>query len=83
MEVLLILAMGFVCIACFLLGANVGQSVANGEKVKLPIIPMATIKERQAKQEAEFEQNRLNTILENIERYDGTSAGQKEVQRKG
>lgn len=83
MEALLILAIGFVCMACFLMGARVGQATSKGEKVELPITPMLSAKERQAKQEAELEQNRLNTILENIERYDGTSAGQKEVQRKG
>ena len=81
MEVLLILAMGFVCMACFLLGAKVGQAVAKGEKVEIPINPLISAKERQTKQEAEFEQNRLNTILHNIDRYDGTSDGQKEVPR--
>lgn len=81
MEVLLILAIGFVCMACFLMGAKVGQAVAKGEKVELPINPMLSAKERQTKQEAEFEQNRLDTILQNIDRYDGTSAGQKDVPR--
>ena len=81
MEVITILAMGFVCMACFLMGAKVGQSVAKGEEVKLPINPLLSAKERQTKQEAEFEQNRLNTILHNIDRYDGTSDGQKDVPR--
>ena len=81
MEVLLILAMGIVCMACFLMGAKVGQAVAKGEEVKLPINPLLSAKERQAKQEAEFEQNRLDTILHNIDRYDGTSDGQKDVPR--
>ena len=81
MEVLLILAMGFVCMACFLMGAKVGQAVAKGEEVKLPTNPLLAAKERQTKQEAEFEQNRLSTILHNIDRYDGTSDGQKDVPR--
>ena len=81
MEVLLTLAIGFICMACFLIGAKVGQSVAKGEEIKFPINPMLASKERQAKQEAEFEQNRLNTILHNIDRYDGTSDGQKDVPR--
>lgn len=81
MEVLLILAMGLVCMACFLMGAKVGQAVAKGEEVKLPINPLLAAKERQTKQEAEFEQSRLNTILQNIDRYDGTSDGQKDVPR--
>ena len=81
MEVLLILAIGFVCMACFLMGAKVGQAVAKGEKVEMPINPLTAARERQTKQEAEFEQNRLNTILHNIDRYDGTSDGQKDVPR--
>ena len=81
MEVLLILAIGFVCMACFLMGAKVGQAVAKGEEVKLPINPLLAARERQTKQEAEFEQNRLSTILHNIDRYDGTSDGQKDVPR--
>ena len=81
MEVLLILAIGFVCMACFFMGAKVGQAVAKGEKVELPINPLNAAKERQTKQEAEFEQNRLKTILHNIDRYDGTSDGQKDVPR--
>ena len=81
MEVLLTLAIGFVCMACFLMGAKVGQAVAKGEKVELPINPLMSAKERQTKQEAEFEQNRLDTILHNIDRYDGTSDGQKDVPR--
>ena len=81
MEVLLTLALGFVCMACFLLGAKVGQAVAKGEKVEMPINPLQAAMARQTKQEAEFEQNRLNTILQNIDRYDGTSDGQKDVPR--
>ena len=81
MEVLLVLAIGLVCMACFLMGAKVGQAVAKGEKVELPISPLMSAKERQTKQEAEFEQNRLDTILHNIDRYDGTSDGQKDVPR--
>lgn len=79
MEVLLTLAIGFVCMACFLLGTKVGQAVSKGEKVEMPINPLTAATERQTKKEAEFEQNRLNTILHNIDRYDGTGDGQKEV----
>jgi hypothetical protein len=81
MEVLLILAIGFICMACVLMGVKVGQAVAKGEEVKLPTNPLLAAKERQTKQEAELEQNRLDAILRNIDRYDGTSDGQEEVPR--
>lgn len=80
MEVVTILAMGFICAACFLIGARVGQKVVKGETVELPN-PVKAIKEHQAKKEAEFQQNKIDVIMENIENYDGTGYGQKDVPR--
>ena len=80
MEVVTILAMGFVCIACFMIGAKVGQQTANGEKVELPTVnPMEAYREREAKKEAKKEQDKMDTIMRNIEAYDGTGNGQEEV----
>lgn len=78
MEVVTILAMGFVCMACFLMGAKVGQTVAKGEKVELPS-PVKAVQEHRERKEAQMEQSRLETIMRNIENYDGTPYGQKEV----
>ena len=33
MEAVFVLAMGFVCMACFLMGANVGQTVTKGQTI--------------------------------------------------
>ncbi len=80
MEALSLAIMGAACIACFLIGAKVGQTVSKGEEIKLPKVnPMEAYREREARKEAEMEQNRLNTIMQNIENYDGTGNGQKEV----
>ena len=73
-----ILAMGFVCMACFLMGAKVGQAVAKGEDIKLPSINQA-VKEHKERKVAEVEQSRYDTILQNIEKYNGTSNGQQDV----
>lgn len=78
MEVITILAMGFVCAVCFLLGAKVGQAVSKGEKVELPN-PVKAVEDHRAKKEAEMEQNRIDIIMRNIESYDGTPYGQEEV----
>ena len=83
MEVLLGLTVGAMCIGCFLVGAKVGQTVSKGEDIKLPKVnPGAAKKERKDRQTAEREQERVNTILENIENYDGTGAFQKDVPRR-
>lgn len=78
MEVVTILAMGFVCAACFLLGARVGQKVNKGEDITLPN-PVKAVEDHRAKKEAEMEQSRIEIIMQNIERYDGTPYGQEEV----
>jgi Na+-transporting methylmalonyl-CoA/oxaloacetate decarboxylase gamma subunit len=78
MEVITILAMGFVCAVCFLLGAKVGQAVSKGEKVELPN-PVKAVEDHRAKKEAEMEQSRIEIIMRNIESYDGTPYGQEDV----
>ena len=80
---LTILAMGFVCMACFLIGAKVGQAVSKGEPIETPTVnPVKAIKEHRAKQEAEMEQSRLETIMQNIENYDGTGFKQEDVPKR-
>ena len=80
---LTILAMGFVCMACFLMGAKVGQAVAKDKPIETPTInPVKAIKEHRAKQEAEMEQSRLETIMQNIENYDGTGFKQEDVPKR-
>jgi hypothetical protein len=80
MEVITILAMGFVCAACFLTGAKVGQAVSKGEEIKTPTVnPLKAYREMEAKKEAKAEQDRIDTIMRNIESYDGTGHGQEDV----
>jgi hypothetical protein len=80
MEVLLLIVMGAVNILCFMIGARVGQQTAKGEKVELPTInPLEAYREREAKKEAEKEQDKFDTIWRNVDNYDGTDRGQEEV----
>lgn len=80
MEVITILAMGFVCAACFMIGAKVGQTVAKGEPVEVPNLnPVKAVEEHRAKKEAKQEKNKYETILRNIDSYDGTPYGQEDV----
>ena len=79
-TILIIVAVGVMNIGCFLVGARVGQKVVKGEEVMIPNLnPVEAVKEHKEKQEARKEQNRLETIMQNIENYDGTGYGQKEV----
>lgn len=79
-NIVTILAMGIVCMACFRIGAKVGQAIVKGEKIETPTInPMEAVRKHQAKKLEEMEQNRFDTILRNIEAYDGTERGQEDV----
>ena len=73
-----LLVMGVINIACFLIGAKVGQTVRRGEEVKLPN-PVEAYRKHEEQKEIRKEQSKLDTIMQNIESYDGTSTGQKEV----
>ena len=73
---------GTLNIVCFFIGAKVGQTVAKGKDIETPQLnPMEQYRKHQEKKRAEEEKNRLDTILKNIERYDGTANGQEDVPR--
>lgn len=83
---LIILAVGALNIACFFIGAKVGQTVAKGEKIEAPKVnlnPVKAFHEHEERKEAKRKQERTETILHNIDNYNGTSQGQKDVPRWG
>lgn len=80
MEILLVLGTGLINVLCFFIGAKVGQMVQKGETIKAPTInPVKLYNEHTERKEAEMEKNRLDIIMRNIERYDGTGRGQEDV----
>lgn len=67
-------------IACFFVGANVRQKVDAGEEVKVANVnPLKMWEEHKDKHETEKSARRMEIILENLENYDGTPQGQKEI----
>lgn len=80
MEALTLAMMCLSNIACVIIGARIGQKVSKGEEVKLPTLnPLEAVREHHAKKEAEIEQSKIDKIMQNIERYDGTGRGQQDV----
>lgn len=79
MELLAIAIMGIVNIACFVVGAKVGQAVRQGEKIEAKLPAAGPMDGFRSKKTERLEQERLEMILRNVEAYNGTSAGQKEV----
>lgn len=80
MEILLALVVSILNGVCFFCGLKVGMSVVKGKPIELPSInPIKAYREREDKKQAEREQDKLATIMQNIEAYDGTGANQKDV----
>lgn len=82
MEALILFATSAMNIVCFIIGAKVGQTVSKGKDIGVPAIdPLKPIRERQDRKQAKAEQDKYETILRNIENYDGTGAHQEDVPR--
>lgn len=81
-TIILVISIGIMNILCFFIGAKVGQKVVKGEDIKLPN-PIKAIEETKEtwefKKEQEEENERLKIQLENIDNYNGTPSGQKDI----
>ena len=81
-TIFIILVSGTLNAVCFFIGAKVGQKVSKGETIEAPTLnPMKAIREREERKEADKESERLEIILQNIENYDGSPNGQRDVPR--
>ena len=80
MEILTILTTGALCIVSFIMGAKTVQNVKKDKDIELPNInPLKAIRERQEHKAQKKEQAKLETIMKNIEAYDGTSNRQEDI----
>lgn len=80
-TILLIVTISILNIVCFFIGAKVGQTVVKGEEIKMPNLnPVDIYHEHKEKEEAKQEMDKLEKILSNMERYDGTAAGQEDIE---
>ena len=72
------------CIICMCIGFFVGYKIGKGEKVQVSIPnPVKTVKEkiedRKVQEQIQEQLEELNRICENIENYNGSNEGQKEL----
>ena len=80
MDILMIAIVGALNIVCFFIGAKVGQKVVRNEALETPNLnPMKAYREKQSKNAAQEEQDKIDAIMRNIERYDGSSKGQEDI----
>lgn len=80
MEILLVAVIALGNIACFIVGAKVSQQAHRGEEIKLPKVSVTgAIRHRRENKETELERERIDTILRNIDQYDGSENCQVDV----
>ena len=78
--IILITLTGVLMILAFIVGVSTAQKVNKGEEIKLPSVnPIQAYQEHRESVEAKREQERLNTMLENINNYCGDGMGQKDI----
>ena len=67
----------------FVIGAKIGLSIANKKEITLN--PAKAIKdhieEKKEKRETDLKERQYNTMLKNIDNYDGTAFGQEDIPR--
>ena len=80
MDILLVITVGTISIVSFFIGARLGQKVAKGEAIEMPN-PFDIAEERKEKREAKAEKTRNDIIMSNIDNYNGTDVGQRDVPR--
>lgn len=80
MIVLIIVTSSIFNIICFFLGAKIGQMVVKNEPIQIES-PIQKIENHFQKKEEDKNQEIMETISHNIDVYDGTSIGQKDIPR--
>jgi len=79
-AILMVLVMGVLMLLSFLIGAKTAQKADRGEDIKLPNINHVKAYEAYQERKAiEQEEKERNIMLENIDNYDGTGLGQKNI----
>lgn len=81
MEVMLLaLFVSLSNLICLIVGVKVGQKAYRGEDIKMKIPnPVEKIQSIKDTHEYKREQEAVDTMLYNIDVYDGTGLGQKEI----
>lgn len=81
--ILLFVTMAVLNVMCVLVGVRIGQKVERHELIELPKIPnpvevVSGIREERI---GRAEREKLEAVMSNIDAYDGTSLGQRDIPR--
>lgn len=71
---------GLIIITSYTLGLKNGQKLAKKEEITMPNInPVKVVREIQETKEEQRRNASYDTMMSNIDNYDGTGLGQKEI----
>lgn len=78
-----LIVFGLFIMSSFVIGVILGQKLNRNEKIEInPVKAIEDYKEeREYKKEVKEEMSKLDIMLENIDNYDGTGIGQKNIPR--
>ena len=79
METLSIVAFGTLNIVCIFIGRYLGKREAGKKDMPSVVNPVKVLKKHKESKEEQYERQRTEIIMRNIDRYDGTSMGQEDV----
>jgi hypothetical protein len=84
MTIYELLILEIVNILCLIIGVRIGQKVAKKQDIQLN--PITSIKKeiREAKdnKKNELKQRQIDAMLQNIDNYDGTGLGQRDIPKE-
>ena len=80
-EVILFCSLfGLFILAAYTLGLRNGQKLSKKEEITVPNLnPINAVKEEIKRKEEQKEQEAIDVMLENINNYDGTGIGQRDI----
>ena len=79
-TILLIFLFGIFIIIAYTLGLKNGQKLKNNEDIKIPEInPVKIVRNEIETFEQKKKQDAYDTMMANIDNYDGTGLGQKDI----
>lgn len=83
MEILLCTVFGVFILLSFVIGVRIGQKVSNDEPIRLnPVRAIDEYKEeKEVKRQIKEAESKLTVMFDNIDTYDGTGLGQKDIPR--
>ena len=79
-TILLLFLFDIFIIIAYTLGLKNGQRLKNNEEIKMPEInPIKIVRNEMESFEEKKKQNAFETMMSNIDNYDGTGLGQKDI----